>query len=418
MARKPVERPSEPLYPEHPKSEHEWRLDRARTFMEEDGIDALLLGRNVHVFYMTGSRFVFVGWDGPNALSPQSTAIVTQDDDVYCQRFGPFDSDEVGIHTTNSESLEYYDDEMEVVNILRDYGVGEGDTVGTEWGTSGLTNDINPLKFLKLKARIEDELGATVVDANPTINKTMVVKSDLEIERMRTAVEAAANAMNRLYEGIELGMNELDVSQRVSKYMIEEGGQKVSHAQVMGGADGIKLRSCDPVDRPLEEGWVHLDIGCIVNRYKSDINRGIFLGREPTADERKLHSVRAGINEVMDEHIAPGVSFDTVIEAVQEYVDERGAVLQENHGAPFLGHTIGMENYNPPNLTTSEMQPEYANEDGDVVFEPGMMFTYEMPVELPGKDTPFFNVEDNVVVTESGVETMNPMLSRELRVKT
>jgi Xaa-Pro aminopeptidase len=45
-----------------------------------------------------------------------------------------------------------------------------------------------------------------------------------------------------------------------------------------------------------------------------------------------------------------------------------------------------------------------------------MMFTYEMPLSLPGLDA-FVNVEDDVVVTEDGVENMNAMLSREMRVK-
>src|SRR5687767_1762435 len=137
MARKRVARTSPPLYPEHPLDEHQWRIARARQMMAADGLDALLVGRNVNVFYFTGSRFVFVGMDAPVALAPQTTAVITRDADIYCQRFGPFDTDEVGLHTTTSESLEYYDDEFELVNILRDYGVGRGARIGTEWG-SGL----------------------------------------------------------------------------------------------------------------------------------------------------------------------------------------------------------------------------------------------------------------------------------------
>jgi Xaa-Pro aminopeptidase len=418
MARKTIKRTSEPLYPEHPLSEHKWRLDRARQIMKDDNLDVLILSRNINVFYMTGSRFVFVGMDAPVALAPQSTAIITQDADIYSQRFGPFDSDEVALHTTTSEHLESYDSELEIVSILKDYGVKSGARIGIEWG-GGLTTGINPLKFLELEKKLKEELSAEIVDAGPSISKLVGIKSDLEVERMKVSVNAAARAMERIYEIIELGMSEVEVSRMVCQFMLEEGAERISHAQVMAeGASGVNLLSSDAVDRPIEAGWVHLDIGAKYRRYMSDINRGIFLGREPTQDEVKLYGVRKGINEVMDRTIKPGVSVDHLIDVVTEYVEDEGCELKTFGGMAFLGHFIGLEPYQQPNLIPSSAQPQFQNEDGEVLFQKGMMFTYEMAVDLPeAGPLPFFNIEDNVVVTETGVENMNADLSRELRVR-
>ncbi len=416
MARKRLVRTSAPLYPEHPASEHQWRIARARQAMREDGLDALLLARNVNVFYATGTRFVFVGMDAPNALAPQSAAIITQDADVYCQRFGPFDTDSVPLHTAWSESIELYDDEFELVNILKDYGIGGGDKIGTEWG-AGLCAGINPIKFLTLKARIEDELGVEVVDGTTTMWKVTGVKSDLEIERMRVAVAAAARAMDRILDFIEIGTNQLDISRQVSLFMLEEGGDSVTRAQVMALSDeGQRFGSCLALDRPIEKGWVSLDIGCNHKRYGSDIHRGLFLGREPTNDERKLYECRLGANELLDRMIEPGVAMDDVILAMKAHAEEAGCVLVQNYGNYFVGHSIGLENYQHPALASSETQPEFQNEEGQVLFEPGMMFTYEMPITLPGSDL-FFNIEDDVVVTDTGVENMNSMVTRDLRVR-
>ncbi len=53
-----------------------------------------------------------------------------------------------------------------------------------------------------------------------------------------------------------------------------------------------------------------------------------------------------------------------------------------------------------------------------MLFQPGMMFTYEMAIRLPDPESnAFFNIEDDVVVTETGVENMTAMLSRDLCVK-
>lgn len=417
MARKRVERTRPPLYPEHPLSEHQWRLRRARRFMEQDGLDALVLARNVNVFYMSGSRFVFVGMDAPLSLAPQSAAIVTREADIYSQRFGPFDSDEVALDTTVSETLELYDDEMELVNILKDHGIGKGSRVGTEWGP-GPCVGINPMKFLAIKERIEKELGAQVVDATPTIWKLMAVKSPLEIERMKMAVGAAARAMERVYQVIEVGMSEVDVARMARQFIIEEGADTVTHAQVMSEADGgMKLLSCDAVDRPIGKGWVHLDMGGRYRRYWSDINRGIFLGRGPTPEEEKLYACRLGVSELMDRIIKPGVPMDDVIAAVKDHVQTRGYVLGEFGGMPFIGHGLGMEPYQQPNLFPSAAQPAFQNAEGKVLFEAGMMFTYEMVTDRPGMPLPFFNIEDNVVVTETGVENMSHEASRELRFR-
>lgn len=416
MARRAVKRTSAPLFPDHPESEHRWRLDRARRIMQEHGLDALILSRNVNVFYMTGTRFVFTGRDAPVVAAPQTTAIVTQDADIYCQRFGPFDTDEVSLHTTWSQFIELYTDELDLVSILEEHGVGRGDRVGFECG-SGLWTGINPVKFEKLKRRIAKQLGARVVDSTPTVLKMTAVKSPFEVERMKIAVRAAARAMEQLFDVIQVGMSEVEAARTVSQLMLTEGADGISHAQVMSQADGgLTFSSCNALDRPIEKGWVNLDIGAKYKRYGSDINRGVFLGREATAAERKLYAVRVGANEVFDRVIKPGVSVDDALAAMKQYVEQQDCVLQENRGMLFGGHGIGMETSQRPNLMPSSSMPELQNADGKVVFESGMMFTYEMPIRLPGSQA-LFNIEDNVVVTETGVENMNSSLSRDLRVK-
>jgi Xaa-Pro aminopeptidase len=415
MARKAIKRSGPPRFPEHPEEEHDWRLQRARKIMEEDGLDALLLGRNVNVFYATGSRFVFVGMDAPVALAPQSVAIITKDADIYCQRFGPFDSDEVPEHTTWSGSLEMYDDELEILNILSDYAISEGARIGTEWGPGNCVG-INPLKFQVLQDELLKKLRAEVVDAASTVSKIMSVKSNVEIERMTKAVKAAARAMERVYDVIKIGMSEVELAQMTSRFMMEEGADALSHAQVMAEGDGqMRFLSCNALDRPIEKGWVHLDLGCRYRRYMSDINRGVFLGRQPTAEEERLYACRLGVSELMDKLIRPGLAIDDLLEEVDRYIERQGYRLRKIGGAAFVGHSLGLEPYQKPNLIPSEFQPEFTSSTGKVLLEPGMVFTYEMAIETP-VEMPFFNIEDNVVVTDSGVENMNAELSRELRV--
>lgn len=418
MSTKTLERPRAPLFPDHPQEEHDLRVSRTRELMAQEGLDAVIFARNVNVYYMTGSRFVFVGFDAPLALVPQTTAIVTADADLYCQRFGPFDSDDVAIDTTLSESFELYDSELELPGILSKYGIESGARVGIEWGR-GMCTGINPLVFMELQEKFRKEMNIELVDSNPIVRTLMAVKSPLEIERMSTAVGAAARAMNRLYDKIELGMKAREVARIVSGLMLEEGAEQANHAQVMSEGNGTQeLKSCDPVDQPLEAGWVHLDFGCKVRRYASDINRGLFLGRQPTDREREIYDIRRGVNDLLDTLIKPGVRIESVVKAAQDFVESKGMEFSVIGGFPFCGHSIGVENYVGPNLVPDGGQPSLVGTSKEIVFEPGMMFTFECTVTPPdGEKAPFFNVEDDVVVTEDGVRNMSAEVSRDLVVK-
>jgi Xaa-Pro aminopeptidase len=383
--------------------------------MREDNLAGLLLARNPHVFYVTGTRFVFVRSDAPMGMSPQTTALITPDRVVYCQRFGAFDTEETAIDTAWADDIEFYDDEMDLVDILRKYGVSKGGKIGTEWG-SGLCVGINPAKFLTLKDRIRMELGAEVVDGTTTIWKATAVKSSYEISQMRVAVNAACLAMEEVFGFVEIGMNLMDVSRQARVFMLQHGADTVTHAQVLIEDGGPRLGSCDAVDRDIKAGYFHMDLGCTYRRYGSDIHRGIFLGREPSSDEEKLYECRVGVSELMDKMIKPGACMDDVLVAVDQYVKQRGCEVVKPQNEIFAGHSIGLEVYQGAKLAPSSMQPEFQDKDGRVLFEPGMMFTYEMAIRMPGSKA-FFNIEDDVLVTTTGVENMSSIITRDLRVK-
>ncbi len=415
MSRRRFKRTSPPRYPEHPEAEHGLRIAKLRTAMLQDRIDVLLLARNTNVFYATGTRFVFVRTDAPRGGVPQTTAILTADDLIYCQRFGPFDTDEVALDTTWAETFELYDDEMELVNILKDHGVGPGRRVGTEWGPE-LCVGINPIKFQLLAKRFEQELGVPVIDATKTIKKAMAVKSPLEIERMKIAVAAASTAVEKIFDFIEIGMNALDVSRQAQLFMLQAGADTVTHSQVLIEDEHPRLGSCDPVDRPVGRGYFHMDLGCTHRRYGSDIHRGIFLGREPTEDEVRLYECRVGVSNIFDSSIKEGVCVDDVLQSADAYVRGCGCEIPRKGQCIVAGHSIGLESYQGPSLASSSCQPAFQDELGTFVLRTGMMFAYEIPIRLPGSGA-FFNIEDDIVITGQGVENMSLASPRILRVK-
>lgn len=417
MARLTLTRPRPPKFPEHPVEEHSLRVSRARELMKIAGLDALVVSRNVNVYYLSGTRFFGVAFENTPAIVPQTMVIITSDADIYCQRFGPFDSDDVSYDTTCNASFEHYDTELELPSILSDYGIGAGMRVGIEWGAEGATG-INPVKFLALRDRMERDLGVELIDSTSLMRRLVSIKSPLEIERMARAASASARALNRVFDEIQIGMTATELSHLIMRYQMEEGADSSFLAEVMAEGDGTRqLFSTMPVDVPVEPGWVHFDISARVGRYHSDVNRGILLGRKPSQLETEAYAARRGVNDLLDKIVKPGASIDAVAREAEAWVLSTGFRIGALGGAPFVGHSLGMEFYIGPNIVPRSKQPALIGygPDDDILFEEGMAFAFECSIQHPsGLPLPFFNVEDNTVVTADGVRVLSCELSRDL----
>jgi Xaa-Pro aminopeptidase len=399
-----VKRSAPPSFPDFPRKEFEWRLGRARMLMEMDGLDALLLTQNLHVYYMTGIQSVSIC--RPDHPYPQPMVLVTMDDVVLARRGNP-ERDLIGKETTWVENLEYIGGEPDIAGTIREYGLGRGDRVGTEMGP-GMRNGLTPLNRETIERRLLKDYSVEVVNGSPTIWKMRGVKSSLEIDRMRVSVEATAKSMDRCLDIFEEGMNQLDLARKAAVFMIEEGATMVDNMQVYDPP----FSGAMALDREIQEGYTGLDLSSIYKYYVSDLYRLAILGGEPTREEWELYKCRSGVNQVIQDAIKPGVSTDEVIAKMEEYVEERGCTVGQS-----AGHGIGLEAHELPGLYPASSQPIFKNQEGKVIIEEGMMFAIEPSVSHP--EVPYrFNCEDNVVVTSSGCENMNNFLSRELRVRT
>jgi Xaa-Pro dipeptidase len=398
-----VKRKAPPSYPDFPRSEYEWRIERARRVMEESELEALMLTQNIHVYYATGIQSV--GICRPDHPFPQPTVLITRDSVALARRANP-ETDVIGHETTWVDDFEYIRSETDIADVLRKHGVRRGDRIGTELGP-GMRNGITPHNMEIIRRRAWDELSAQIVDGSPAIWRIRAVKSRLEIERMRKSVEATAKAMDRCLDVFERGMNQLDLARKAAVYMLEEGATMVDNMQVYDPP----FSGAMALDREIEEGYLGLDLSAIYKYYVSDLYRLGLLGRRPTQDEERLYECRAGVNQDLEDAIRPGATTDEVVAKAREYVEEMGCVM--GAGA---GHGIGLEAHESPGLYPAELQPEFQDDGGEVVIEEGMMFALEPSVGMDGLKHRF-NCEDNVVVTSSGCENMNAFLSRELRVR-
>jgi Xaa-Pro aminopeptidase len=136
---------------------------------------------------------------------------------------------------------------------------------------------------------------------------------------------------------------------------------------------------------------VVLDFGGLLSGYGSDTTRTVHVG-EPTAEERQVFEVVREAQQAGFEAVRPGVACQDVDRAA------RAVITKAGYGEWFIhrtGHGIGLTTHEPPYMIEGEEQE----------LVPGMCFSVEPGVYLPGRFG--VRIEDIVVCTGSGGRRLN-----------
>ncbi|GAB1515260.1 hypothetical protein JCM33774_73030 [Actinophytocola sp. KF-1] len=142
-----------------------------------------------------------------------------------------------------------------------------------------------------------------------------------------------------------------------------------------------------------------LDFGGLLLGYGSDTTRTVSVG-EPAPELSRVHEVVRTAQQAAFEAVRPGVTCAEIDRVARDVVTEAG------YAAAFIhrtGHGIGVTTHEPPYLVAGEEQ----------VLEPGMCFSIEPGIYLPGRFG--VRIEDIVTVTAHGGRRLNNT-DRALRV--
>ena len=130
--------------------------------------------------------------------------------------------------------------------------------------------------------------------------------------------------------------------------------------------------------------------------YYYDITRSTFFGT-PTPEYRKIWDVVLEAQGAAIDKAAPGVPCFEVDAAARRVIEKAGYAESFTHR---LGHGLGIDVHEPPYMVSGNA----------ILLEPGMTFTSEPGIYLPGKFG--VRIEDDVVVTERGALSLSPRPER------
>jgi Xaa-Pro aminopeptidase len=245
-------------------------------------------------------------------------------------------------------------------------------------------------------------LGASVrlVPDHGIMRALRMVKSEAEIDKIRTACAVAGRAFDRVGDIAAPGVPLSQVFRRFQMLCLEEGADWVPYLAGGAGPLGYDDVISPASDTPLETGDVlMLDTGLMVDGYFCDYDRNFGIG---SVDARCLAGHRRLI-EAVEAALAvarPGATAADLFHAMDKVLTG-GAGGSE---AGRYGHGLGMQLTEWPSLIP----------DDHTVLEPGMVLTLEPGVDIA--DGQILVHEENIVIREGAPEKLSPFAAPDLRI--
>ena len=235
--------------------------------------------------------------------------------------------------------------------------------------------------------------GGRIENADPLLYELRMRKDPAEIERLRRALAITEELFTELLAFFEPGRSEQELAKRFQILALERGLDLSFGPIIASGPNGGSPHAV-PTGRALQSGdLVTVDVGVMWEDYYGDLTRNVALGKiDP--ELQKIHAIVEEANAAGREACKPGVPAQEVDRAARKVIEKAG------YGPYFLhrtGHGLGLEVHEPPYMMEGSEQP----------LEPGMVFTVEPGIYLPGRGGA--RVEDVMLVTETGAETLTSL---------
>lgn len=382
-----------------PTTELITRFEKLQSWMNSEGLDAVLMAQNADLFYFTGS------------IQQGLLYIPATGEPLYLVRknFGRARME------SGLRNLVPLKRPRDLPGILAEFGYPMPETVGFEL-------DVLPVGFFR---RLEKILSpAQVVDATPIIRRVRAIKSDYEINIMKDAALIADKIYQRAAEVIREGLSDLELAAELEFCARKEGHQghirmrgfnsEIFYGHAFSGADsavptgadtplgGLGLNPSFAQGASYKKIRVHepvtVDFVSCFDGYMVDQTRIFCLGGlDPKLE--KGYADMLQVQNILLERAHPGVSWASLY---QDCLDAAERMGYRDHfmgsaGAQvsFIGHGVGVE---------LDEYPFIARGFSDFRLEEKMTFAFEPKVVFPGLGA--VGIENTFWVAREGLKSL------------
>jgi len=381
-----------------PVSEFEARVEHAQARMQASEMDGIVLSTPQNFRYFSGFNSQF--WESPTRpfflIVPREglpLAVVPSIGGPALETTWVTD-----IHTWPAPCPE--DDGVSLMESVLSGLPRRFGRVGWEMGRESVIR-MPIVDFDRLRQNIS---GIEFVDASPLIWGLRMVKSKLEIDKVREACRIGSDTFDLFLQRVNYGDTEIDMARDFRKAAFECGADNAPFVSVCSGPGGYSQIIAGPQDIAQTDGQImFIDTGLMFDAYFCDFDRNFAFGHIDD-DARRAHEAVWQATQAGIDAARPGITAEDLWRAQNQVLEAAGARSGNDVGRS--GHGLGMHLTEPP-----------SNMRGDrTELKPGMIMTIEPGMEYaPGKNIVH---EENLVITEDGCELLTRRAPVEMPVVT
>ncbi|MBI4834697.1 MAG: aminopeptidase P family protein [Planctomycetes bacterium] len=362
-------------------------LQRLRLELTKQKADAFLVTKTPNVQYISG----FSGDDTYLLVTPKQAFLIT--DSRYTEQA----QNEVSAFRIIEHKKGLVD---KVIELVKKYRIKK---LGFESDALSYAGVKYILKQLPAYTRLKSTQGVIVNIA--------AVKTPEEIECIRESVKCSHESFKEVKRLLKPGMTEQAVAAELEYRMRKRGSLHPAFESIIAADSRASLPHATAGDNKLKKGgFVLFDWGSCVNQYNSDTSRVVFLGK-PSPFWRNIYEIVREAQQRAINLVKPGIDSVELDRAARKFIESKGYGKNFGHG---LGHGVGRLVHELPRIRRYSMPASMKPKP--YLLQPGMVFTIEPGIYLPGKGG--IRIEDMVLVTEHGCEILTSSLPKAIEEMT
>lgn len=291
-------------------------------------------------------------------------------------------------------------------------------------------------KAVKVAPPVEPKSIFAVQDGKPIVEELRHVKSPYEIKLLQHAIDITTEAQMRAMGMVGRANWEYEVQAEVEYTFRRRNADYWGYPSIVGcGGNATTLHYIESQSEIKKGDLLLMDVGAEYDHYTADVTRTFPVNGKFTKEQAEIYQIVYDAQEAAAKTIRPGASFFAASLAAEEVIKDGlfkvGLITDKNTGQHQFwymhgwGHWLGMNVHDVG--------------DYSVAFKPGMVMTNEPGIYIRGDaldylpDTPAnrefiakikpafekyknigVRIEDDMLVTETGVEWMTKKLPRKI----
>ena len=250
----------------------------------------------------------------------------------------------------------------------------------------------------------------TVEDCYKMIVRLRMVKSPLEIEEFRKAIQITAMGIRAVMCAQREGVKEYELADLFLHTINDESAyQGLAFPTIMAsGIHTTVLHYPTPLDTLKKGDMLQLDLGARYGYYCADVSRALPVDRKFSDIQKTVYEIVLGCNKVIANYAKPGVTLADLQSVTVEYLASeclaKGIISKKedinNIYFHSVSHHIGLDTHDPCEGKT------YPLEEGNVISDEPGLYIAELGFGI--------RIEDDLLITKNGAEVLTADIIKEV----